>query len=87
MCKRDNTAAMGGTVNITGRELLPVNVKPLHYDLTLEPNFDTLKYGGRVIIDLDVVEDSTTVSLHTLELELGDISMTITDTAGAPSTL
>lgn len=38
-----------------GREVLPKNVKPLHYDLTLEPNFETFKYEGQVTIDLEVV--------------------------------
>jgi len=34
-----------------GREVLPTNVKPLHYDLTLEPNFETFKYSGKVTIE------------------------------------
>jgi len=53
-----------------GREILPGNVIPRHYDLTLEPNFKDLTYDGRVIIDLDVVEDSTNISLNTLDLKI-----------------
>lgn len=34
-----------------GRELLPANVKPIHYALTLEPNFDTCTYDGSVTIE------------------------------------
>ncbi|KAM0226405.1 hypothetical protein ACHAQD_000326 [Fusarium lateritium] len=55
-----------------GREVLPKNVKPLHYDLTLEPNFETFKYEGTVIIDFDVVEDSTSIALNTVDLEIHD---------------
>lgn len=34
-----------------GREVLPANVKPLHYDLTLEPNFEKFTYEGKVVIE------------------------------------
>ena len=33
------------------REVLPTNVKPLHYNLTLEPDFKNFKYEGTVIIE------------------------------------
>jgi aminopeptidase 2 len=33
------------------REVLPTNVKPLHYDLTLEPDFDKFTYAGKVVIE------------------------------------
>lgn len=33
-----------------GREILPVNVKPVHYHLTLEPNLETFEYNGEVVI-------------------------------------
>lgn len=53
-----------------GREILPGNVIPRHYDLTLEPDFKNLKYDGTVIIDLDIAEESDSVSLNTLELKI-----------------
>lgn len=34
-----------------GREVLPANVKPTHYDLTLEPDLEKFTYHGRVIIE------------------------------------
>jgi len=33
------------------REVLPRNVKPLHYDLTLEPDFEKFTYNGTVVIE------------------------------------
>ena len=33
------------------REVLPTNVKPMHYDLTLEPDFDKFTYEGKVVIE------------------------------------
>lgn len=32
------------------REVLPTNVKPISYHLTLEPNFSTFEYDGEVAI-------------------------------------
>lgn len=66
----------GGSMKVQGRELLPTNVVPIHYDLTLEPNFEKLNYEGTVIIDVDVAEDSKSISLNTLELELHSAKVT-----------
>ncbi|KAF7877588.1 hypothetical protein EAF04_001263 [Stromatinia cepivora] len=59
-----------------GREILPANVIPRHYDLTLEPDFKKCTYEGTVIIDLDVAEDTTSISLNTLELEIHSTKVT-----------
>ena len=51
MC-RHNADIPGGSVHVeSGREILPTNVKPLHYYLTLEPNFDKFSYEGTVVIE------------------------------------
>jgi aminopeptidase 2 len=72
MCKLHGERDIAGRgMDVTkGREILPANVIPKHYDLTLEPNFNTLTYEGTVIIDLDVAEDSMSISLNTLELDI-----------------
>ncbi|KAG9243459.1 peptidase family M1-domain-containing protein [Calycina marina] len=73
MCKFHGGAEEleGGAVDITkGRELLPANVIPTHYDLTMEPDFENHTYKGSVTIDLTVVEDSASISLNTMELEI-----------------
>lgn len=49
MCKR-NADAPSGSVE-AHREVLPTNVKPLHYALTLEPNFEKFTYTGKVEIE------------------------------------
>ena len=51
MCN-GNADMPGGSVDVDAhREVLPKNVKPLHYDLTLEPNFESFKYEGKVVIE------------------------------------
>ena len=49
---KENADMPSGSVDVDAhREVLPKNVKPLHYDLTLEPNFESFKYEGKVVIE------------------------------------
>ncbi|GIJ82175.1 aminopeptidase 2 mitochondrial [Aspergillus pseudoviridinutans] len=71
MCISRRADVPSGSTNVThGREVLPTNVKPVHYDLTLEPNFEKFTYDGTVTIDLDVAEDTTSISLNTNEIDI-----------------
>ncbi|KAI9037006.1 M1 family metallopeptidase [Aspergillus affinis] len=71
MCSSRRAEVPSGSTNLThGREVLPTNVKPVHYDLTLEPNFEAFTYDGSVVIDLQVAEDTTFVSLNTNEIDI-----------------
>ncbi|KAF2109018.1 peptidase family M1-domain-containing protein [Lophiotrema nucula] len=77
MCRHQFGAEeTGSAIDITqAREVLPTNVKPLHYDLTLEPDFDKFTYEGKVVIDLDVKEDSKSITLNTLDLKVHSTSV------------
>jgi len=78
MCKhhqRDADVASGSLDITMGREVLPKNVKPLHYDVTLEPDFKTFKYNGTVSIELDVVEDSNSISLNSLDIDIKETTI------------
>ncbi|KAG0651145.1 Aminopeptidase 2 [Hyphodiscus hymeniophilus] len=73
MCKlhrADAGGEAGGPDTTMGREILPGNVVPKHYNLTLEPDFKQFTFEGTVIVDLDVVEDSTSISLNTLDIDI-----------------
>ena len=76
MCRTQAGMMGGGPAVNTGRQLLPANVVPKHYDITLEPDFKKLTFDGTVVIDLDCVEDSNSVSLNTLELDLHSVKVT-----------
>lgn len=54
---------------------LPLNVKPTHYAVTLWTNLKTLQFGGFVDISLDIHEETSTVELHSNDLELGIASI------------
>ena len=61
----------GGSLDVTkGRVILPTAVKPTHYELTLEPNFEKFNYAGTVVIDLEVNEDTTSISLNSQEIDI-----------------
>jgi aminopeptidase 2 len=52
MCHSRRADGLSGSTNVTpGREVLPTNVKPVHYDLTLEPDFEKFTYEGTVIVE------------------------------------
>jgi aminopeptidase 2 len=51
MCKHFGPDASASVDIAQGREILPANVKPLHYYLTLEPNLETFEYTGKVVIE------------------------------------
>lgn len=84
MCKREAETADANMDISKGRDVLPKNVKPLHYDLTLEPNFETFKYDGHVTIDLDVLEDTKSITLNTVEIEIHETTIS-TDAATVSS--
>lgn len=51
MCTGDADLPGGSMVVKNARVLLPTNVKPSHYDLTLEPDFEKFTYEGNVVIE------------------------------------
>ncbi|RDW60627.1 hypothetical protein BP6252_12010 [Coleophoma cylindrospora] len=53
------------------RELLPKNVRPVRYELCLEPDLDeSFDFVGTVVIDLYVVQETSSITLHSLDLEI-----------------
>lgn len=52
MCHAMGDETAGGATSIAAnREVLPTNVKPLHYDLTLEPDLEKFTFEGTVVIE------------------------------------
>ena len=70
MCMTQGLTDSGGGLNVPPRELLPANVIPRHYHLTLEPDFKKFTYAGTVVIDLDVVDESKSISLHSVDVDV-----------------
>lgn len=58
---------------------LPTNVRPRHYDLIVKTDLEKLEFEGLVQIHLDVLQDSTSISLNSSDLQLGAASLYIVD--------
>ncbi len=74
MC-RNNADMPGSAANAQGRVVLPTNVVPKHYDVSLEPDFDKFTFDGKVTIDLEVAENSTSISLNTVDIKIHSTSV------------
>lgn len=49
---------------------LPETVSPIHYDLLVHPNLTSLDFTGEVQIQLQVFEDTSTIILHSKDLQI-----------------
>lgn len=74
MC-RHSEGDVSTTVINNGRELLPADVVPTHYDITIEPDFTKFTFEGTVKIDLDVVKATNSVSLHSFEIDVHSVKI------------
>ncbi|EIE91503.1 hypothetical protein G6F46_002840 [Rhizopus delemar] len=59
------------------RQVLPTNVKPTHYDLTLQPNLKTFEFYGQVKVNLDVVKDTNTIVLNTRDIKINSAFLSV----------
>ena len=50
------------------REVLPGNVKPVHYKLTVTPDLVGFTFAGTVDVKLSVVAETTSISFNTHEI-------------------
>ena len=56
---------------------LPADVQPLHYQLTVTPDVGTNSFSGDLTIDLQVVNPTTKITLHAIDLEIVDSTLTV----------
>ena len=50
---------------------LPRNVRPLQYSISATPDAANLRFTGSVLIDIEVVEATDTITLNAADLEIG----------------
>ncbi|KAG9085108.1 Aminopeptidase 2 mitochondrial [Ceratobasidium sp. UAMH 11750] len=60
---------------------LPTNVRPSHYDLTIQTDLEALTFKGFVIVDLEVSEDTSTITFNSSDLVLHEEGLTVTSDA------
>jgi aminopeptidase N len=55
---------------------LPRNVRPSHYDVAVVPHADSLTFDGKVGIDLDVLEPTTSIVLNAIDMSFPSAMLT-----------
>ena len=62
--------------------ILPDNVRPVHYDLTLTPNFDDFTFDGEVDITVQMQPGTTEIVLNCAEIDIKSAAVSWADTDG-----
>ena len=62
--------------------VLPDNVRPIHYDLKLTPNFDDFTFAGEVDVTVSMEPGTTEIMLNCCEIEIHSATVSWTDTHG-----
>eukprot|EP01080_Neovahlkampfia_damariscottae_P006398 gene6398-10405_t len=57
--------------------LLPKNFKPSHYTLYIHTDLEKLNFKGKVSIDLNVLENSSKIILHSLNLKIKEETISV----------
>ncbi|KAI6209676.1 Aminopeptidase [Aphelenchoides besseyi] len=60
-------------------EKLPTFAKPTHYWLYLEPDLKTFKYNAKEVIDVEIVEPTKYLKLHSDEIEIERAAIKLAD--------
>ncbi len=58
------------TSKVEVRDVLPENVKPVHYDVNLTPDLESFVFSGTVRVSLKVKEDSLEIVANQNELQV-----------------
>lgn len=57
------------------KEILPKNVRPLHYAIELAPDLTSFLTDGTVVIDLEVLEDSPKICINANQIKISDVEL------------
>ena len=63
----------------TNAILVPANVKPWKYRITLEPDFSTFTFTGSEAIQIDILSPTTSITLNSIEIAIQSCSITLSD--------
>ena len=55
--------------------VLPSNVKPTKYRMTLQPDLTSFTFKGEQTVDIEIVEPTARIKLNAAELEIGRVSL------------
>ena len=61
------------------RWVLPTHIKPVRFDLNLEPDLNNFTFSGRQTVEIEVVEPSRTVVMNSAEIDVQSCALTLAD--------
>ena len=61
--------------------ILPANVRPVKYHLTLEPNLEDSTFRGEDTVDIEVLEPTVDITLNCVEIDIQSCRLTLGDGA------
>ena len=61
--------------------VLPANVKPSKYRMTLQPDFEKFTFKGEQTVDVDILMPTARIMMNSAELEIAEVSL---NRGGAP---
>ena len=67
--------------------VLPSNVKPSKYRLTLQPDLETFTFKGEQTVDIEIAEQTSTIVLNAMDLEIGGATLRRGGSATAPRSI
>ena len=59
--------------------MLPPNVRPVKYALTLEPDLVNFTFRGEESIDIEVVESTSSITLNSIEITIQSCELVFND--------
>lgn len=57
------------------RDILPSNVRPTHYDLTIDPDFTQFTFNGRAVVSVAIKEATERIVMNASELRVKSVSV------------
>lgn len=66
-------------MNQLNNPTLPKNVKPSRYNITLEPDLERFTFSGDMVIDIEIIEPTSTIVLNSAELDIQSCSLLISN--------
>ncbi|KAF8590749.1 leucyl aminopeptidase [Ramaria rubella] len=61
------------TTTAASKYRLPLDVKPTHYNITIKTDLDKLEYQGIITIDLEVLENTSSVTFNASHLAIHEV--------------
>ncbi|XP_023658692.1 leucyl-cystinyl aminopeptidase [Paramormyrops kingsleyae] len=54
---------------------LPDNIRPVHYELEIQPNLTTMTFNGKVSIQVNILNDTKMIVLHSSDMKIINVAV------------